>query len=256
MKKNTAFFVVSAVFLLVGCSSAIKKQDDSVIIERQECFLKHFTHLSESDCDLSIAIDIPVQCPQPLIDSITVFLNEQLYMYFDTPDGSLPYKSVFSTDLRTLVEHYRDAYSPFFNSDSTQICEFQTHCLELNMVAQTASYVTYEIVWIYFGEGLEEQRSWATFAKSDGHRLKEVATTEEMARFFIDYPEQRNDDVWEDVRNRASEGNSYSLNNVGLLNDSLVLQYSWCPGVYEESKYPLQLVKPYLSSEAQDLILK
>ena len=72
VKKSAVAFIVSVLFFLSSCSSSVKKQTETIVIERQECFLKHFTHLLESDCDLSIAVDIPVQCPQPLIDSITM----------------------------------------------------------------------------------------------------------------------------------------------------------------------------------------
>lgn len=252
-----AIAILSLSILTISCTNTPKEGADSVLVERQVCFLKHFSHLQENDCDMDITVDLPIQGPKVLVDSITNFLNEQLYMYFENgEDVRLPYEEVFSTDILNLVEHYREAYSPYFNEDSTHKCELGTHCLELNMAAQTASYVTYEVVNVFFGEGVEEACSWITFAKYDGHRVNNVITTENMIRFFKEHPNQRSSDVYGDIQYKMENNDIIQLDNVGLLNDSLAFQYIWNIGIYDDFKYDLTMVKPYLSSEAQDLIDK
>ena len=42
--------------------------------------------------------------------------------------------------------------------------------------------------------------------------------------------------------------------NVGLLNDSLAFQYIWAPGICDDFKYSLEMWKPYLTPEAQELV--
>ena len=42
-----------------------------------------FANIDFDEFDMAITIDIPVNAPKVLDDSITVFLNERLYQYFD-----------------------------------------------------------------------------------------------------------------------------------------------------------------------------
>ena len=223
MRKWLLFCTVNMMALSLLTMSCKPKEDaGTLMVERQVCFLKHYTHLQENESDLDIIVDLPVQGPKVLVDSITQLFNEQLYSYFsDEDDTRLPYESVFSTDTQHLLEHYREAFRPYFDEDSTYICEFETHCLEMNMVAQTASYVTYEIVNVYFGEGLEEARSWVTFAKSDGHRVQDVITTESMIRFYQENPDERDNDVWGHIQYKLDNSEMIHLDNVGLLNETL-----------------------------------
>ena len=252
-----AIIVLALSFPTIGFATNPKDGDDTLSIKRQTCFLKDFTHLQEKDCGLYIVADLPMKGPKTLVDSITVFLNEQLYEYFDySTDGNhrLSYEKVFSTDIPHLLKHYQKAYRPFYDVKNPDVCEFATHCLELNLVAQTGIYVTYEVIYDFFGEGLEEARSWVTFAKSDGHRLQEVIATDNLLRFFQEHPEQRNNDIWNDIMFNLNEYGSLRPYNVGLLNDSLAFQYIWAPGIFDDFKYSLELWKPYLTPEAQELV--
>ena len=260
MKKTKQFGLLFTMgwmmmaLVLTGCATNCKTTDKPYAVENHHCFLKHFTHLEPNDYDMYVAIDIPVNAPKAITDSITVFMNEELYSLFDNgEDRHLSYEKVFSTNLTNLAEHYCDAYRPFYDEDEPYITEY-VHWLELNMVAQTETYVTYEVLCGFMGEGLEELRSWTTFVKKDGLRLKEVISSENMLRFYEDYPEFMDFDIWCDVQHDLTEGFSFSLDNTGLLNDSLAFQYFWNMGIYEDYKYPLKYLKPYLSEEAQALV--
>jgi hypothetical protein len=240
-----------ATLLVTGCAS----DRDAIKVERHSCFLMHFSYYEPDDSDMEIFIDIPVNAPKALTDSITSFLNEELYCLFENGDDRhLPYEKVFSTDLPNLANHYWDAYRSFYGADDPYITEF-VHWFELNLVAQTDTYLTYEVVCGFIGEGPEESRSWTTFVKKDGRRLKEVVNDENMLRFYKDNPEFRNESVWEYVEWVMSEGYDPRLgSSVGLLNDSVAHQYMFAPGIYEDIKYPLEVIKPYLSEEAQQLV--
>lgn len=253
--KVMTMAIMALSFVTISCTNVKKSTDTTVTVEQQVCFLKHFSHISENDCDLIITIDQPVNGPKSLVDSINCFLNEQLYLYFDHEEEKhFPYGDVFSSDIPNLAEHYRKTYSAYFDVDNSYTCEFGSHCLELNMVAQTSKYVTYESVSVFYGEGLEESRIWVTFAKSDGHKLKDVITTMGMFEFIQTHPELRNSDVWDDILQKSEGGEPLILNNAGLLNDSLVFEYTWCNGVFEDYPFDLKAVKPFLSHEAQELI--
>ena len=249
--------IMTLAFLTAGYVANPKGGDDTLAVNRQMCFLKDYSHLQEKDCSLGVIADLPVKGSKTLVDSITVFLNEELYVYFDysTDDNHrLPYEQVFSTDIPHLLKHYQKVYRPFYDVKNPNVCEFATHCLELNMVAQTTTYVTYEVVDVFCGEGLEEARTWVTFAKSDGHRLKEVITEDNMVRFLQEHPEQGDNGVWGDILESMVNNEPIRIVRVGLLNDSLAFQYIWAPGIFDDSRYDLAPLKPYLTAEAQALV--
>lgn len=243
------------VLSLTNCQTSHETISSPLVTEREECFLKNYIHITEEALPVTISIDLPVEGPQPLMDSLTVFLNKTLYEFFDN-DGEqhLPYDSVFSKDVRKLAEHYQKAYKPFYPADSIADHEFNSDCLEVKLVAQTNSYITYEVDRIFYGEGVETATDWVTFVKSDGHRLTEVISNDNMMRFYKEHPEQRNNDIWESVQFHLSEhGEAELVSSIGLLNDSVAHQYAYTAGIFEDVKYPLETIAPYLSKEAAEL---
>ena len=260
-KYSNCMWLITIVLIVVMMSCKGGKLDDSknltLVTERQECVLKYFKHITGEVTPLTITIDIPVDGSQTLVDSITLFINEKLYNFFDDKENyHLPYENVFSTDVKQLTEHYRKAYASFSTSDSTAEHEFATDCMEINMVAQTRTYVTYEVNNIFFGEGIETTKEWVTFVKSDGHRLAEVINDSEMLRFYREHSELRNEDIWEDLLNHCYEEDSLNdiVCSVGLLEDSIAHQYIYAPGIFEDVKYPIDGIAPYLTKEVQNLI--
>ena len=274
MKKVSTFcfclMILGVGLVSQGCGNAKKEHSTDIVVveqcdtvslvtERQECQLKHFKHLTGEIYPLTIAMDIPVKGTQLLIDSIAVFLNENLYAFFDNgEERHLPYESIFSMEVGKLMEHYLKAYSPFFLPDSTTEHEFATDCLEINLMAQTNTYVTYEVNNIFYGEGVETAKEWVTFSKSDGHRLVEIISNNEMLRFYREQPQLRNEAIWEDIFNHNSgEDNPHDVVcSVGLLNDSVAHQYVYAPGIFEYAIYPLDGIASYLTKEARELVQK
>lgn len=237
-----------AVLLVAGCTSNRKVSQPAV--ETQTCILKHVNFYDLDEYDMAITIDIPVNIPRVLADSITAFLNERLYQYFDNgEDIHLPYKSVYTSDLQHLANHYWDAYRSFYDERDPEF-----DWLDLKLVAITASYVTYEAVNAFRGEGIHEFREWVTFIKEDGHRLKEAISCEDMKRLCEEHPELVDDDILCDVKYRQTEGYGV-MYEVGLLNDSLAFMYVWGNTGHDEVyKYDMRMVEPYLSEEARKLV--
>lgn len=217
--------ICANVLVLTSCHSNQGKSALPLITERHECQLGTFTHLTGDVCPISLSIDFPVGGSRTLIDSLTAFLNETLYAYFE-------------------------------NGDSTHEHAFATDRLEVNLAAQTDAYVTYEVNSIFFGEGVETATEWVTFAVSDGHRLAEIISEEGMLRFYREQPELASINIWEDILNHCYEDDSLVdiVCSVGLLGDSLAHQYAYAPGIFEDVKYPMDAIAPYLSREAQELL--
>lgn len=259
-KVGYSVFILCALWLAqsAGGQSPAYKGNRRFMTETQVCFLKHFTHLTGEVFPLCITLDVPVEGPGELMDSITVFLNKTLYAFFDNgSDRHLPYEQVHSKNRARLADHYRDLYFPYFEEDRSGMHEFLSDCLDVKLATQTDTYVTYGVEHIFWGEGVETDTEWITFLIGDGHRLSEVISELNLYRFYKDHPEYRNDNVCETVLDRYRKHIIFSEDevNVGLLADSVAIQYVYAPGIFEIVKYPANAISPYLSTEAQELIL-
>ena len=253
--KTTLFNIIicTLIPMLTSCCTIQKENDQQFVTKNHMCVLKNYTHITTEVLPLYISIDLPIKGPQPLMDSLTFFLNQALYHYFDNGDDKhLPYETVYTKDVIQLVEHYRDTYKHFFLNDSTIEHEFESDCLSVTLCAQTDSYVTYEVDRLFYGEGDEVSKEWVTFIFPDGHRLKEIISKKNLLRFYEEHPELRSHDLWEQIQSH-DEGTDF-VGEVGLLNDSVVHQYVYAPGIFEDIRYPLDIIAPYLSKNARKLI--
>ena len=249
------FIACALLLMFTNCCTIQQADGQSLVVENHECFLKSHTHLTTEVVPLFISIDLPVKGEQTLLDSLTDFLNETLYRFFDNGgDRHLPYQAVYSEDIEHLIEHYRDAYKLFFLADSTVEHEFGADCLNMKLVAQTDTYITYELDWIFYGEGTEMAKEWATFVLADGHRLAEVISNKNMLRFYKKHPGLRSEDIWNQIH--TYDDKDHLVGYVGLLNDSVAHQYAYAPGIFEDANYPLDAILPYLSKEAKELAAK
>ena len=96
-RKALAFILCAMALILTGSRPDRHLKGKRIVTERQECVLNNFTHVTEEVFPLTVSVDVPVAGSQRVIDSITVFLNESLYAFFD--DGHechIPYSLVYS----------------------------------------------------------------------------------------------------------------------------------------------------------------
>lgn len=241
------FTGVIVALLSVGCGTN-RKATKPFVVERQICPMKHIVIEFLDEFDATINIDYPVNAPKKLTDSITAFINKTLYAYFEDGDEiHIPYQNVYSTDLPHIAEHYWNAYRSFYEKNDPS-----THWLDMNLVAQTDTYITYQVIWAFRGEGVHEGYQWTTFVMEDGHRLKEVISNENMTRFFEDNPDLTSSGILSEMQRSLLEG--YGSFETGLLNDSLAFVYVWGGGHDDIETYDLKVIKPYLSKEAQKLV--
>jgi len=254
IRTHLVLFVLAGILCrLTSCCTIQNGNGQQFVTENHMCVLKNYTHITTEVLPLYISIDLPVKGPKPLMDSLTIFLNQVLYHYFDNGDDRhLPYETVYSKDVVQLVEHYRDTYKRFFLNDSTIEHEFESDGLSVTLCAKTDSYVTYEVDRIFFGEGDEVSKEWVTFILPNGHRLREIISNKNLLRFYEEHPELRSSDIWEHIQFHG-EGIDF-VGEIGLLNDSVVHQYVYAPGIFEDVRYPLDVIAPYLSKNAKKLI--
>ena len=248
-KSSTWLLFTGAMMALlsVACTTS-RKVSQPFAVERQTCILKHINFYDIDEFDASITIDVPINAPKHLTDSLTALINKNLYELFEYGDEiHIPYQNVYSPDLSHIADRYWEAYRSFYDER-----DFSTHWLDMLLVAQTDTYITYEEVWAFRGEGIHEGYHWTTFAKNDGHRLKEEISNENLLRFFEDYPELSDSDIVDAILRNLSAG--FDFCETGLLNDSLAFVYVWGGGHDEIETYDLKTIKPYLSEEAQKLV--
>ncbi len=239
---------VMMTMLSVGCGTSRKTTKNSFAVERQICPMKHIVIEFLDEFDATIYMDYPANAPKKLTDSVTAFINKTLYAYFEDGDEiHIPYQDVYSTDLPRIAEHYWNAYRSFYDRHGPTF-----HWLDMNIVAQTDTYVTYEVVLSFRGEGVHEFREWTTFVKNDGHRLKEVISNDNLLRFYEDYPELMGSGSITELQRFISEG--YDQCVKGLLSDSLACVFLDNTGHEDIDLYDLKVLKPYLSKEVQKLV--
>lgn len=253
MEVKKVIIVVCGMLLVVlfgmqGCKG--KGVGHPYLFERQERVLAVVKHPMTGDtCSVGIAVEVPKEGGTPLADSVMAYLNVCLHGFFEAGSSQArPLDSVFTTDSRRLLGHYCDAYRSFQEADGYLP---GTDCLEVVVAAQTPTYVTYESIWSFNGEGLTVSRDWKTFRKSDGRTLGEVVSQEGLVRFMEEHPGLRNGDIWEDIQCKLKNGSTVA-DSYGLLGDTVVHQHTYANGVYETGKYPLDDILPYLTEEARE----
>lgn len=262
MRKSSLWlFAAGIITLSLMCCHSPQTQKQPLVVERQECVLQHMVGFIPShDIDIGMTIDVPVSGDKSVVDSIMRFINEAVYGFMESGEGSgFTPEQVYCADAKHFVKHYYDAYKPLmpdtcYETDkaSGRFCD--PEYLTVNLNDQTDKFVTYEIVVLYLGEGAEFYNEWVTFNKSDGHRLRTIVNDEDVPRLLkctsgTDY------DVWEDVEYRFSRGGEVSWRcNFGLTSDSLWCQYFYAPGIEETFPFDLKTARPYLSKEAKELL--
>ena len=150
----------------------------------------------------SFCIDVPVNGPQELVDSVMAFVNREIYKMCEyciefngVPDEYVAYseKEIYINDGKHLLSHYLEKYKTLIE-DSI----WNTFGLELKMEAQTEKYVTFGVERLYCGASCSSEKYYYTFDKNNGHQVKEIISQDNLVRFFKDYPEYNSidDDSW------------------------------------------------------------
>ena len=248
------------IFGLQGCGSAkIESPKALTVVEQVDSV--HGSHDENRYCWATFNIDVPVNGPQALVDSVLVLVNSEVYQmceycieFLNRPDEYVAYseREMFTNDGNQLLNHYLEKYKPLIE-DSL----WNTFGLELKMESQTEKYVTYGLEFIHCGGSCGSEKSYYIFDKRDGHQVKDIISHDNMARFFTDYPEYTSveDDPWFGMAGwRFSSEDVFSPNDYGLLDDHFSLVIQGYGNHFLLLCFPYGQLFSYLSPETQALV--
>ena len=206
----------------------------------------------------AFTVDVPVDGPRALVDSVRVFVNRELYhaceigSHFEDSVVTFKKSEVYSHEGEQLFSHFMEKYKPVLQ-DSL----WNTYGLELKMEAQTDKYVTYGLEFFHCGISCGSEKYFYTFDKRDGHQVRNIISLENLMRFFKDYPEYTSidDDPW---FGRAgwefSTKDDTHRYDYGLLDDHFSLVIQGCGNHYRLPCLPYGQIFSYLFPEAQALV--
>lgn len=205
----------------------------------------------DSICKVQFTIDVPVNGPKILVDSVLVFLNKELYHAFEIGLNQDDHKVRFDSEkkvtnnTRHLLSYYWEIYEPMLKK-LDNIFYFI-----LKLETQTESYVTYGLEYVHCGASCGSEKYYYSFDKRDGHQLKEIISHKNLSRFFEDYPEYANK---EDYLWKYSPETNYDNSCYGLLEDHFSLVIIGWYNHYFSVDVPYSQIFSYLSPEAQILV--
>jgi hypothetical protein len=238
-----------------------KPYNQPLKVERQQWTLQYMVgNIPSEDFHIGISIDVPEGGPAFLVDSIVRLLNQAMYIFLE--NGTEPHfapDAVYCADAKRLLQHYREAYQPFivdtcYKGDEPYCFPHFFNYLTVAFVEQTEKFVTYRVSEYFVGEGDFEYSDWVTFSKSDGHRLPEVISDTGFLRFLEENPDQRTYS-WDNMQWHISEGYGVEGRNYfGLKSDRVWNEYLYAPGIIDTMWYDLEVIRPYLSEEAKELL--
>lgn len=249
IKNNLLFFVVAALSLaFTGCANndfyETKQTADLLVVMRDKV---DFELDGIDEC--KIVMDVPINGPKYLVDSVMHYLNHQLHEICEEVfSRNAPLEEVYSNDPHSLLEHYKASYKPYFDRESFWGMEYWTMLL----IAQTDSYVTYGLENYHCGGSCGSEFYCCSFSKYDGHRIDEIINVKSLARCLKKHPEidhPFNEFQYEHGHFIDSDCIGVGLVEEGLLcvNEDFANHYTFRIIDYDE-------IFPYLTKEAQKLV--
>lgn len=261
MNRHWLFLVVGAIMVTVmGCQTGNQMNSSDLEVTEQIDSVRGI-HDENNYCWASFDIDVPVNGPQALYDTVMVLVNREVHKmceycarFNDDSDeiAIFSQEEMFTNDGKRLLSHYMDKYRPLIE-DSL----WNTFGLKLKMETQTAKYVTYGLEFFHCGASCGSEKYFFTFDKSDGHQVKEIVSLDNLARFFNDYPEYNaiDDDPWFGRAGwQFSPDDDADKYNCGLLDDHFSVAIQGCGNHYLLLCFPYGQIFSYLSPEAQALV--
>ena len=252
--KNKWFMLSMAIGFIMamqGCQSGNPMSSKDLIVIEQTDTVYGKNEDNKYDC-AAFMIDVPIDGPKLLVDSVMAFLNREMYDYCEflshLDDSVVTYspEEVFTDDGKQLLNHYKEKYMPLLKDS---LCN--TSGIELKLEVQTESYVTYGLVNYHCGASCGSEKYYYIFNKRDGHQIQEVISHENLVRFFEDYPEyvNREDYLW-----KYSPESNYDNSCYGLLDDHFSLVIIGWYNHYFSVDVPYSQIFSYLSPEAQAVV--
>lgn len=245
----SSFIIASAI--MMSCVETKPERTKDLIVVEQTDSVSGSNEYNQYD-QATFTVDVPVNGPQALVDSVLAFINRELYAacescaHIDENVVAFSKKKMFTDDGEQLLNHYMSKYKPILQDSLWGIFGFN-----LKMEAQTEKYVTYGIECFHCGASCGSEKYYYTFDKNDGHQLKEIISHDNLARFFDDYPEYAAKDeyLW-----KFSPEDNYDNTCYGLLEDHFSFNISGWHNHFFSVDVPYSQIFSYLLPETQALV--
>ena len=223
---------------------------DLVVVEQEDSV----AGINEDNKNFSAAfvVDVPINGPQALVDSLMVFVNNELYKacedcaHFEEDVVTFDKADLFSNDAKNLLGHYMEKYKPVIKDSLWKVFN-----LTLKVEAQTDTYITYGMEHFHCGGSCGSEKYYYTFDKSDGHLVKDIISNEKLASFFNDNPELASEDEYSW---KFSPETEFSCSSLGLLDDHFSLVIEGHGPHYFCKDFSYSQIFSYLSSEAKKIV--
>lgn len=257
MKKEWFLLLMASMMMgLQGCGSVQTGHSRDLVVEEHTDTIRGAQEWNNYEW-AAFTVDVPVDGPKALVDSVRVFVNRELYhaceigSHFDDSVVTFKKSEVYSHDGEQLFSHLMEKYKPVLQ-DSL----WSSYGLELKMEAQTDKYVTYGLEFFHCGASCGSEKYFYTFDKRDGHLVRNIISHENLVRFFKDYPEYTSidDDPWFGGVGWQFMQEDAQRYDYGLLDDHFSLAIQGCGNHYLLPCFPYGQIFSYLSPEAQALV--
>lgn len=253
---GTLLAVVIMVVSLQACQSCCQgRAQDLLVVEQTDSVSRDRGEYINYSAKFTV--DVPVDGPQTLVDSIMVFINRRVYnacedcVNIDEGVESFSPENVFTNDGEHFLNHYMEKYKELIQ-DSLWKTYF---CQTLKLEAQTETFVTYGMENYYCGGSCGSDMYYYTFDKRDGHQIKDIITHNNLVRFFEDYPEYATvEDIIDDYDWEFSPLAVFFDSDYGLLDDCFLLVVKGMGNHYFTTDFPYSKILPYLSPEVQVML--
>lgn len=230
-----------------------------VVVEQNDsiCLVQDLDNDSSVPLSFTISIDVPVNGPQVLVDSVMVLVNSKLYEFCEeySVNSNLKKEELYTDDGKQLLSHYMDKYKPLLESPLTlDSLGSGLYAIALKLEAQTEKYVTYSLEYTYCGAGCGYDYFYYTFDKSDGHQVRDILGQDNLGRFLKDFPQHATVKYDDRTESHLTPEDVHGDLCYGLLADSLSLIQQAPANSYITVEFPYCEILPYLSAEAQQLV--
>lgn len=192
--------VVAISFVVTSCQNGKTKPDNTVT---QKLEVKTFSdnaifsnNPSESElglhCELRAEVDLPIDGPKPLTDSIKRLVTKELYRMFDLEGGfvypeeelHIPFEKICEWDGENIVTDFINHYRPLYEKYATGAGD---NSLKMKLVSQTETFVTYYEEKTGCAASCNHEDEYYTFRKSDGYLLEEIISDKKRKKLAKKY---------------------------------------------------------------------
>jgi len=199
--------IVAISFIGISCKNGGTKPDYTVAQE-----LKVKTHSdnaifskepSESgsglDCEFEAEVDLPIDGPKALTDSIRRLVTKEMYRMFDLEGGCvftedelhIPFEELLCKwNSKNIFRDFVKYYRPLYEKCAT---EAGVNSQTLKLVSQAETFVTYYEEKNYCAASCNHEYKYYTFRKTDGYLLEEVISDINLKKLVKKYPQYEND---------------------------------------------------------------